>query len=248
MKYHSNLTFNPVELSYDNPVREVFDCPRLAVIWCIRKSKHMVDTKFIDSCKQMYYALIDGMPRTFIEFYAIASKYCVNETLLYVTKKSLWQTVELVYSDANFTNYWEPFYHCWMNPHNLTLNTPDGIHELSLLPLSQEREIVNNLRQQKRIDQEWKLSVELFLQEKIAKQLTNKTKQYRKCINNNLILTSDSCPVCGGINCIERITAKEALALIGIDMNVTDEDYMGDIEIVDLDASISRKCKYPFKT
>jgi hypothetical protein len=232
-KYTTRLTFDPNELPTGDPLREVFRNPRMTVIWCIRKSRHITYQGFIDSCRALHRELLQNVPSSFIEFYDIASKYGYGEIKLedsYIFNPWSEGRKRKAFISENFEKYWLPFYQCWRQPSLLEIRilikqNKDLFygHALGKATISQELEYLNNVLQDEKSDDSWSRSCAAARLQKIDD--IHKKHNINLCRTNNILVNTDNCPACGGKACLSALPLGEALAKIGIESDLTESEF-----------------------
>ena len=118
------LTFDPSKLAYSDPLADVFRYPRKAVIWCIRKTRHITDQHFIDSVNHMYGKLIEGTPTDILSFYeTIRETAPFGEINLYEPRDNhaFRCNKEYKFSQNNLDSYFRPFFPAWHDPSSLKI-------------------------------------------------------------------------------------------------------------------------------
>ena len=221
------LTFDPSKLSYSDPLADIFRTPRKAVIWCIRKSRHITDQHFIDSVNKMYSALLDGLPTDILDFYEIYHKSApYGEIDMYETKNqhSYRFGAEYIFSQKNLDAYFRPFFNCWHDPSKLKiLICIDGKEtEYKLPKMSMEAEKEEYLRMKEEIESDIRYEENLDYQKlkfykKLDSELGKQIEQFNICKRNQILVKGAVCPVCGINTCLHPVTGDDVLKMLGIE-------------------------------
>lgn len=220
------LSFVPSELKYGDPIYDIFNKPRLAVIWNVRKSRHNTDQHFNESCYYMYEKLMEKLPTTILEFYEIVNKISGSrEISMNELKYENSYREKYVFSEKYLKEYWEPFFRCWLNPELLNVVLPDGSSLVLSKSMSDEKESFDDYLREKESNADFEIRKNEYLDKKIKKQLNSTAKKYRICKYNEIILNSTTCPVCGDQSCVQMVAIDKVLELLRIDVKLSERDY-----------------------